>query len=764
MNIIPNDWFAETVAMVHEQGYRVTPCFANGVAARYANGQTYPAPALYANAVAIGVALDRVVLLDYDGNKSDNIKPLDELAAVLELDEMPQPVQEGSNGKSLHWLFRLPEGLKVTRQSCDGLWPFIDVKTGDQLMHLKPQKVLNDGELPKPHELPLCPQKIVEALTAKQEKHSPQCSNVCLDEAREILFSIDSDVPYDSWMRVMAGIQNEFSDSVEAIDLADEWSSRGTKYKGRHEVESKMRSFERGGGITWNTVCDLARQNGADLSAIAAKHCASGNKALNYDEVMEKAQALKHASDPEEVEAVVAAIKPFGSIKRRLMLEQIKTQTGIPLGDLKTFLSEEMNSDETPLIDYARQALAGYGAGNITFAADTFWSYPGAGVWVEEHPEGLKQKIHAAMPENDLSGGVVDSVLKLAKTECFNRDARFGEAYEGVNVLNGLLVLHGDKWVLEPHWRELYLLAQLPVEYDANADCPRFRQFLTEIFEGDEDGEEKARLVLELVGYTLLAMSRFEKFALLIGSGANGKSVLLEVLAALLGIDNVAGVPLDKLGDTFKRAHLHGKLANIVTEMEAGAVIADAEVKALTSGELTTAEHKYRNPFSFRPYATLWAATNHMPHTRDFSDALFRRACVLTFNNKFEGSRRDPRLKDALLEELPGILNLALTAIAPILAGGDFAEPMSMMQARKDWRLEADQVLQFVDDCCQMRGEVQKGSLYRNYKEWAHDVGVQRTLSMKSFSNRLARAGVSERRDQYARWYTGLSLKLGGRT
>mgnify|MGYP000577116803 CR=1 FL=1 len=746
-------WVADTQAMLREHGYRHTPVFANGSALPYANGQTYTDPADYANAVAIGVVLDGAVLLDYDGNKPGDIMGLDELAAVIGLDEMPQPVQEGSGGKSLHWLFRRPEGVEVTRQSCDGLWSNIDVKTGNQLMHLKPNKVLNDGELPKLQELPPCPPIIVKALTRTTTVPSCQRSNVSLDEAQEIVSYIDPDVPYDSWMRVIAGIQHEFGHTDEAIDLADEWSSKGSKYKGRHEIETKMRSFERGGGITWNTVCDSARQYGADLAAISRR----------YADPAQHLEALGPDSSPAQIEAAVAALRAYTPIQQERALKTIKARTGVSLGALRAHASDEETPEEAMPIDYARMAIAQYGDGNIVCAGDAVWVYDGNGVWRQEHPEGVKQSIHGVMPLDKLHGGVVESIYKLVKTECFHREATFGQAFEGVNVQNGLLVLHGDRWVLEPHRRDLYLLAQLPVEHDASADCPRFQRFLAEIFEGDEDAEEKAKLVLQLIGYTLLPMSRFEKFALLIGNGANGKSVLLEVLAALLGLDNVAGVPLDRLGDTFKRAHLHGKLANIVTEIEEGAVIADAEVKALTSGELTTAEHKYRSPFSFRPYATLWAATNHMPHTRDFSDALFRRACVLTFNNKFEGPRRDPRLKDALLNELPGILNLALSAIAPILAGGDFAEPASMMQARKDWRLEADQVAQFVDDWCQMRGEVQKGVLYRNYRDWALEVGVQRTYSMKTFSNRLASAGVGDRRDQYARWYVGISPKSGGR-
>jgi putative DNA primase/helicase len=261
------------------------------------------------------------------------------------------------------------------------------------------------------------------------------------------------------------------------------------------------------------------------------------------------------------------------------------------------------------------------------------------------------------------------------------------------------------------------------------------------------------------MGYTLLTSCRYEKFAILIGSGANGKSVLLELIKALCGAENVAAVGPDKLDNSFQRAYLHGKYANLVTEIAEGAVINDAALKAITSGELTTAEHKFRSPFSFAPYATCWFGTNHMPHTRDFSDALFRRACVITFNNKFEGSRRDPLLKEKLVDELPGVFRLALEGLAGVISRGKFTEPGSMLEAGREWRQEADQVAQFVDDCCQIGpGETPRKIVYDNYKAWALENGITRTLSQRSITNRIRQFGVGDRKSSGTRLYTGLTI------
>jgi putative DNA primase/helicase len=256
-----------------------------------------------------------------------------------------------------------------------------------------------------------------------------------------------------------------------------------------------------------------------------------------------------------------------------------------------------------------------------------------------------------------------------------------------------------------------------------------------------------------------MAHCRHEKFIIMVGSGANGKSVLLSVLEALAGPENVAGVQPSQFDRSFQRAHLHGKLANIVTEIKQGEMIDDASLKGIVSGEPTSVEHKFKDPFVMRPFSTCWFGTNHMPHTRDFSDALFRRALVVEFNNKFkpEMGNCDPQLKDKQMGELPGILSLALDAYADALVSG-FTMPESCQQARERWRLEADQVAQFVGDECERvpDSKIRPQSLYDAYKEWAEENGIHKRLGQKQFGDRLVMLGFERKKSDGARYITGV--------
>ena len=384
------------------------------------------------------------------------------------------------------------------------------------------------------------------------------------------------------------------------------------------------------------------------------------------------------------------------------------------------------------------------GPGDVLYALGDFWHWQTSGVWGRVDDREIKRHTHSEIGEN-VTRSLVDGVTDVIKTELFHGDAPFDRHdWRRVNVQNGTLEWTNEEWTLRPHRREDYLTVQLPVIFDPNAKCPRFAQFLQEIFEGDPDAREKARCVLEAIGYSVMATCRFEKFFMLIGSGANGKSVLLGIIEALVGPQFVAAVQPSQFENRFQRAHLHGKLVNVVTEIAEGAEIADAQLKSIVSGELTTAEHKMRPPFDFRPFATCWFGTNHMPHTRDFSDALFRRAVVLTFNRKFSGDQCDPHLKDKLAEELQGILAAGLKAVAGVLTRGGFTIPTSALAAAREWRLEADQVAQFIEEACTTAQgmSVASSELYLAYTRWADSAGIRKTLNRKNFTTRLERLGM----------------------
>lgn len=414
-------------------------------------------------------------------------------------------------------------------------------------------------------------------------------------------------------------------------------------------------------------------------------------------------------------------------------------------------------------LDIARKIVEHYGAENIFNTEVFIWKWNGKGLWQKTDDREIKRSIHKAMNGTDISKGVVESILDLTKTEIYRPNHRFDVDITAINTLSGELHWTGTGWELREHKRENYRTTQIPVKYDPKATAPRFERFLIEVFEKDSDQADKAFLICEALGYSLLSSTEYEKFFLLIGAGANGKSVLMGTLASLVGYEHVAAVQPSQFENRFQRAHLHCKLVNCITEIAEGHELQDAQLKAIVSGELTTAEHKHKPPFDFQPYATCWFGSNHMPHTRDFSDALFRRAVIVPFNRTFAEHEQDKHLKAKLKTELPGILNLALEAVTGVFKRGEFTKTESCERAKKEWRLNCDQVQQFANDECVFKAgiETPSGDIFKAYEEWAKEAGIKRTVNRNNFTARMCRLGAERDRGKGGtRLLAGVRLKL----
>ena len=94
-------------------------------------------------------------------------------------------------------------------------------------------------------------------------------------------------------------------------------------------------------------------------------------------------------------------------------------------------------------------------------------------------------------------------------------------------------------------------LNRLPIKYDAEATCPRFNQYISELLT-DED----IMVVQEFCGYMLLPTTKAQVALFLRGDGGEGKSVLLNVLSAIMGASATSGDLATLATNRFKLATL----------------------------------------------------------------------------------------------------------------------------------------------------------------------------------------------------------------
>ena len=127
---------------------------------------------------------------------------------------------------------------------------------------------------------------------------------------------------------------------------------------------------------------------------------------------------------------------------------------------------------------------------------------------------------------------------------------------------NGLLnILTGE---IKPHSHEYLSLVQLPVKYDRNALCSKIIRFLTAI-----QTKEGISTIVRLFGYCIYRSACYEKALLFVGSGKNGKSVLISSIESFVGKENVSHASLQELtGDRFASADLFCKFVNTFADLE----------------------------------------------------------------------------------------------------------------------------------------------------------------------------------------------------
>jgi putative DNA primase/helicase len=286
--------------------------------------------------------------------------------------------------------------------------------------------------------------------------------------------------------------------------------------------------------------------------------------------------------------------------------------------------------------------------------------------------------------------------------------------------------LRGGNDYLRPHSPWWFSANLLPYAFDPKAECPQWLAFLERNLEGRQS--PKSQLLQQFSGYLLVPDTSKQRFLMLVGEGANGKSVICAVLRGLLGNANVSSVPLELFGDKFRLAGTLGKLANIVAEVGELDKIAEGQIKAFTTGDLMEFEHKFKTPFQARPTARLVLATNNAPAFSDKSDGIWRRMLLLRLTVQIPEHERVAGMDTVdcwtTKGELPGILNWALAGLHALRQAGRFVVPAECQEEVERLRADSNPARRFLDEHYQTgSSEVPTAGVYTAYRDWCQKNG-----------------------------------------
>jgi len=352
----------------------------------------------------------------------------------------------------------------------------------------------------------------------------------------------------------------------------------------------------------------------------------------------------------------------------------------------------------------------------------------------------VESNFHKAGADKRANNHFLNEVLGHVQRRTYTTPEIFDPDPNILNLENGLF--NGDTYELRPHSPDYPSLAKLPVKYDPSAKCPGWLNFLGQIHHADD-----LKAVQEFVGSLLVRHYKTQKGWLQVGEGSNGKDAEDRILTALLGVDNVAHKSLQELEmSRFAKADLHGKLANIYSDLPDAGLKTTGTFKTLTGEGRLSAEHKFQNSFDFDNHAKLIFSCNKIPASPDDSDAFFRRWFITTYPNQFLGPGADPKLVEKLTtpEELAGILNWALEGLKRLRAQNwQLSEYRSVEEIRQDYIRKSDPVKAFLMDCvvAEPEGSVGKQQLYQAFIRYCTQKKLPAPTS-DTFYKRLPMSGI----------------------
>ncbi|MHC4183167.1 MAG: DNA primase family protein [Planctomycetota bacterium] len=314
----------------------------------------------------------------------------------------------------------------------------------------------------------------------------------------------------------------------------------------------------------------------------------------------------------------------------------------------------------------------------------------------------IKRAVHKLLTKQGLASkskkGYINEVTAFIQRSTYVNRTKFNSKQHLLNIGNGILNIRKGKLV--PHNPKLLSTIRIPVDYDEEAECPTINRFFGQIV-----AEEDVRILVELFAWCLDINSTIQRFVILVGEGANGKSTFIRLLRAFIGEDNCTSITLQSLSSNrFASSELYGKLVNLYPDLPTALVKDTGPLKALTGGDAIPAERKFERGFTFVNKAKLIFSANKPPVIDDEGYAIWRRAVIIEFPNKFEGENRDPDLLDKLTvpEELSGLLNLAVEKLRILRERGDFSYNPSWKRTRKKYTVMSDPVADFVEKECEL--------------------------------------------------------------
>ena len=331
---------------------------------------------------------------------------------------------------------------------------------------------------------------------------------------------------------------------------------------------------------------------------------------------------------------------------------------------------------------------------------------------------------------------------------------------------NGTLDLAtGD--LLEPNPCH-YITRCLALNYNLDAECPLWEQFLLRIFGGNL---ELISFVQRLVGHALTGDATGKYLVFLYGAkGNNGKSTLVETIMRMLGLYALKSPTEMVMAKSYRGgipndiARLRGVRFTVTNEVDEGMTLSESIVKDLTGNDTLTARFMRAEYFDFTPTHKLWIYGNHKPEITGTDSAIWDRVKLIPFEIEIPEAERDPLLAERLAAELEGVLAWSVRGNLLWQHKG-ISAPITVKEATSAYRTEQDVTGEFLKECCDFGStlEIAAGRLFQAYEAWCKHLGLKANTGTK-FGSELRKRGFTMRHTRTGGMREGVNLNSYGQS
>ena len=295
-----------------------------------------------------------------------------------------------------------------------------------------------------------------------------------------------------------------------------------------------------------------------------------------------------------------------------------------------------------------------------------YW-YEKSGKWVVQNLDEIdaffRYEIEKTVP-NYGTTNYANNVINAARSKLMKKTWKEASSLEYTPFQNGVLNL--KTFELEPHKPEFYFRWQLAYDYNVLSTCEVFQAWLVESMKGDN---AKVELIRAYTKAIVTGQKKLQRYMEFIGVGGSGKTTLINVIAALVGMDNCCFTDLIRIEtDKFEAANYVDKRLIIVTDSDhyVGSV---TKLKAIVGGDLAKSERKFKDAVSAKSIGMLLVAANEAIKSNDYTSGLGRRRISVPFLNLVRTDKRrqlmdidgDGSVSGEFAPLLAGIYNWAIS-------------------------------------------------------------------------------------------------------